>query len=161
MRRAGTIGIVTSALLVAGVITGGMLAVGQELDVDDHPGEQLALQGVETGDAAQDAAGQGSVARIKADGTTPKVEESVVVEQPVVDEVKPPDPVVIAPPQPASAPLSQDPAPPPPDPEPANDHDENPWGDGDRTCDHGGPDGGGYDAGGYNGGGYDSGEAGH
>ena len=97
MRRAGKIGLATSAVVAAGVVTGGMLAVGQQLDVADDPGRQLTLQGVETGTAAQDASGVVSGARIRAEGATPKVEEPVVVEQPVVNEVPPSDPVVIAP----------------------------------------------------------------
>ncbi len=104
MRRGGKIGIAASAVLATAVVTGGMLAVGQELNVDDNPGEPLTLEGVETGVAAQDPSGAVSGARIRAEGTTPKVEP--VVEQPVVDEVPPADPVVIAPRRAAPAPAS-------------------------------------------------------
>jgi len=122
MRRAAKIGVATSAVIAAGVITGGMLAVGQELKVDDNPGEQLTLQGVETGVAAQDAAGAVSGARIRAEGTTPKVQ--TVVEQPVVDEVPPADPVVIAPRRAAPA---APPAPAPASPAQGPKHDDK-WG---------------------------------
>ena len=121
MRRAGKIGLATSVVVAAGVVTGGMLAVGQGLKVDDNPGKQLTLEGVETGVAAQDASGAVSGARIRAEGSTPKVEE--VVEQPVVNEVPPSDPVVIAPRRTAPAPVA--PAPPAPAPK----HDGR-WGDG-------------------------------
>jgi outer membrane biosynthesis protein TonB len=151
MRRAGKIGLVASAVLATGVVTGGMLAIGQELTVDDNPGEPLTLEGVETGVAAEDASASG--ARIRAEGTTPKVEP--VVEQPVVDEVPPADPVVITPRRPAPAPAA--PPPPAPAPEPKDkkdDHkgDDGPkwdWddgrdgGDGDRDSGDGDRDGGG------------------
>jgi outer membrane biosynthesis protein TonB len=152
MRRAGKIGLAASAVLATGVVTGGMLAIGQELTVDDNPGEPLTIEGVETGVAAEDASASG--ARIRAEGTTPKVEP--VVEQPVVYEVPPADPVVIAPRRPAPAPAAP-PPPPAPAPEPKqkkdDDHkgDDGPkwdwddgldWGDGDRDGGDGGRDGG-------------------
>jgi hypothetical protein len=125
MRRAGKIGLATSAVVAAGVVTGGMLAVGQQLNVADDPGRQLTLQGVETGVAAQDSSGVVSGARIRAEGTTPKVEDPVVVEQPVVNEVPPSDPVVIAPRRSAPAPAA--PAAPP-----APKQDGHQWGNGNR-----------------------------
>ena len=117
MRRTGKVGLAASAVLAVGVVAGGALAVGQELVVDDNPGQPLTLEGVETGAADQDASA-GSGARIRAEGTTPKVVE--VVEQPVVNEVPPAGPVVISPRKPAPAPAPA-PAPPaaPPAPGPA------------------------------------------
>ena len=123
MKRASAVATLGGAVIVAGLVTGGVL-VGQEFGVDDHPGETLGLEGVETGAAARDAgASDVTGARLKADGSTPKVVEPVVETPPVVDEVAPADPVVIKPRKPAPAPAPA-PAPPPPKPE----HDGK-WGD--------------------------------
>jgi hypothetical protein len=127
--RAGKIQVVAGAVLAAGVVTGGMLAVGQGLTVEDNPGKPLGLEGVETGVAAQDAS-LISGARIKADGSTPKVEEPVVVESPVVDEVPPSGPVVISPRRSGPGPSAPAPAAPAPAPSPKHDGKfDGHWGD--------------------------------
>jgi uncharacterized membrane protein YgcG len=172
MSRVSVIAMMGSAVLAAGVVTGGVLAVTQELDVENHPGEQLSLEGVQTGDAAGGVVLTG--ARIRAEGTTPKVVETPVVEKPVVNEVEPSDPVRIAPQQPARvAPKPAGPAKKPapavkkPAPKPTVSKDKDRWGDWNNWNDRRGKDrdddrgrGNGNRGGGKGGGGNDGGRGG-